>query len=106
MKFITVRELRTSGGKITKALKDSHELVLTSNGTPIAIITPTNGDDLEEQLKAQRRARALIALDNVHRMSREAGTDKMTMKEIDAVIKQVRSERRKERENALKTGKR
>ena len=90
MKFISVRELRMRAGDVWKSLRMEGELVLTSNGQPVALITPVTGDNLEDELKALRRARATLALERLRNSARESGADKLSPEEIASEIKAVR----------------
>ncbi len=93
MKFISVRDLRSKSAQVWKQLPQEREMIITSNGRPIAIIAATSDSDLEESLLAFRQARAVEAVASLQRRSVEAGNDKMTMDEIDAEIKAVRRKR-------------
>jgi antitoxin (DNA-binding transcriptional repressor) of toxin-antitoxin stability system len=93
MKFISVRDLRSKSAQVWKQLPQEREMIITSNGRPIAIIAAISDSDLEESLSAFRQARAVEAVASLQRRSVEMGTDKMTMDEIDAEIKAVRRKR-------------
>jgi antitoxin (DNA-binding transcriptional repressor) of toxin-antitoxin stability system len=93
MKFISVRDLRGQAAEIWKTLPGEREMVITSNGRPIAILAAVNESNLEESLSAFRRARAVEAAANLQRRSVAQGSDKMSMDEIDAEIKKVRRKR-------------
>lgn len=93
MKFISVRDLRSKSAQVWKQLPQEREMIITSNGRPIAIIAATSDSDLEESLSAFRQARAVEAVASLQRRSVEAGKDKMTMEGIDAEIKAVRRKR-------------
>jgi antitoxin (DNA-binding transcriptional repressor) of toxin-antitoxin stability system len=93
MKFISVRDLRSKSAQVWKQLPQEREMIITSNGRPIAIIAATNDSDLEESLSAFRQARAVEAVASLQRRSVEMGNDKITMDEIDAEIKAVRKKR-------------
>jgi antitoxin (DNA-binding transcriptional repressor) of toxin-antitoxin stability system len=93
MKFISVRDLRSKSAQIWKQLPQEREMIITSNGRPIAIIAATSDSDLEESLSAFRQARAVEAVASLQRRSVEVGNDKITMDEIDAQIKAVRRKR-------------
>ncbi len=95
MKFITVRDLRLEPGKVWKLTKKESDLVITSHGKPIAILTGVDEGTLEDELDSLRRSRTIKALDSIHKTSVTAGTDKITTKEIDEEIKAVRKERRR-----------
>jgi prevent-host-death family protein len=93
MKFITVRDLRTSPGKIWKELPEEGEMVITSNGKPVALMTPISDSDLEERLAALRRVRTMTAVKEMQGRSMEQGTDRMSEEEINREILKARNER-------------
>ena len=90
MKLVTVREFRNKSGALLEELKETGEIVLTSNGRPVAVITAVAGDDLEEQLKAMRRGRALAALDRIRATARARGLDTLTIDDVDKEIAETR----------------
>ena len=90
MKFVSVRELRLKPGEVWKAAKLEKDLVITANGRPIAILTGVNEDTFEQELATIQRARALTALDRLHRDSVKKGKHKMSAKEIQVEIGEVR----------------
>ena len=95
MKFLSVRDLRGKAAQIWKELPEQKELVVTNNGRPIAILSSVTASDLEESLSAIRQARAIQAVAAMQRRSVEKGTDKITLKEINAEIKAARRGRSK-----------
>lgn len=95
MKFISVRDLRGKSAEVWKNLPAERELIVTSNGRPIAILSAVNESNLEESLSAFRQARAVEAVMSLQRQSTVQGTDRITMEEIDAEIKIVRKKRQR-----------
>lgn len=95
MKFLSIRDLKTKSSQIWKELPDQKDMVLTSNGRPIAILSSINENNLEQVLSAFRRARATNAVSSIQYDSVRKGTDKITLKEIVDEIKAVRSKRQK-----------
>ena len=93
MKFLSVRDLRGKSAEVWKELPAEREMIITSNGRPIAILAAINESNLEESLTAFRQARAVKAVASLQRRSAEQGTDRITMAEIDAEIKAVRKKR-------------
>jgi len=93
MKFLSVRDLRGKSAQIWKDLPEEREMVITSNGRPIAILAAISESNLEESLTAFRQARAVEAVAALQRRSADRGTDRITMDEIDAEIKAVRKKR-------------
>jgi len=94
MKFITVRDFRTSPAAIWKRLPKEQEMVITNNGKPIALLTPLSDETLEDTLSAVRSAKAINAVRKMQEISVSLGNDKMTMEEIDAIIKETREMRK------------
>ena len=95
MKFLSVRDLKTKSSQIWQELPDQKEMVITSNGRPIAILSSTNENNLEQVLSAFRHARAANAVASIQYDSVRKGTNKLTLSEIDAEIKDARSKRQK-----------
>ena len=95
MKFITVRDFRTSSAKIWQLLPQEQEMIITNNGKPIALLTPLSDRNLEETLSAIRRAKAINAVKMIQQESIKNGTDKMTLEEINNEIKLARKKRKK-----------
>ena len=93
--FISVRQLRIQSADVWAALADAQDLVVTSNGKPIAILSATTAKTLEASLAALRQARAQLAVATMQRRARETGADKLDLDDINAEIDAVRGERRK-----------
>ncbi len=93
MKFVSVRDLRGKSAQVWKELPEEREMIITSNGRPIAILAAVSEATLEESLTAFRRTRAVEAVASLQRRSVEQGTDGLTLDEINAEIGAVRKER-------------
>ena len=93
MKIVSVRDLRTKPASVWKDLSEARDLVLTNNGKPIALVTAVNEETLEDSLKLLRRLRAATGLAKIHSDSLAKGTDKTSLREINAAIKRVRKAR-------------
>jgi antitoxin (DNA-binding transcriptional repressor) of toxin-antitoxin stability system len=93
MKFLSVRDLKTKSSKVWKELAGQKEMIVTSNGRPIALLSSINENNLEQVLTAFRRARATNAVASIQYESTQKGTDKISMDEINAEIGAVRSKR-------------
>jgi len=94
MKFITVRDMRTSPARIWKELPEEKEMVITHNGKPIALLTPLSDSNLEETLSELRRARAISAVKEMQRKARKEGIAKMPIEEINAEIQKIRKKKK------------
>ena len=87
MKFLSVRDLKTKSSQVWKELPDQKEMVITGNGRPIAILSSTTENNLEQVLSAFRRARAVEAVASMQYESVRKGTDKITVAEINDEIR-------------------
>ncbi len=96
MQFVTVRDLRTKPAQIWRRLPEEKELVLTSNGKPIAILSATSGETLEETLAILRRARAMAAVMSLQTQSVALGGDRVSLDEINKEVDAERKRRRTE----------
>ena len=85
----------TKSSQVWKDLPDQKDMVITSNGRPVAILSSINENNLEQVLSAFRQARAMEAVSSIQYESVGRGTDKISLKEIDSEIKSVRSRRKK-----------
>jgi len=94
MKFLSVRDLKTKSSQVWKDLPEQKEMVVTSNGRPIALLSSINENNLEQVLTAFRRARATNALASIQYDSIQNGTDMISMDEINAEIGVIRSKRK------------
>ena len=90
MKFLSVRDLRGKSAQVWKDLPREREMVITSNGRPIAILAAVNESNLEEAVSAFRQARAVEAVAALQRRSVEQGEDRLPLEEINAEINEVR----------------
>jgi len=95
MKSVSVRELQRHMGAVRQQLAAEHYVVLTARGRPFAILAAVEPDHVEEGLRAIASARALAAMRRMQASAKARGLDKMSMREIDALIAKVRRERRK-----------
>lgn len=95
MKFISVRDLRGKSADIWRELPEEREMVITSNGRPVAILAAVNESNLEESLAAFRQTRAIDAVASVQRRSVARGADALTSEDINTEIATVREARRR-----------
>ena len=93
MKFIGVRDFRNKSSKIWNELNKEKEIIITSNGKPVAILSAVSEGNLEEKLSAFRRARAISAVTALQRNSAQLGTDRISTEDINSEIKAERNKR-------------
>ena len=91
MNFATVRDLRANSARLWKKLAEDGEIVITSNGTPVALMIPASSESLEMELKAVKRARAELALQHVQIIAVKKGLDTLSDADIEREITAVRS---------------
>ena len=94
MKFVTVRDFRSSPASIWKRLPAERELIITNNGKPIALLTPLSDETLEDTVSAVRKAKAINAVRKMQETSASLGNDKMTLEEINSKIRDSRGRNR------------
>ena len=94
MDFIGVRDFRNKSAAIWKKLSKEKELVITSNGKPVAVLSSVNGADVEESLRLLRQARAMAAVKSLHKKSVEHGLQHTSLAEINKIIHDVRKKQR------------
>jgi antitoxin (DNA-binding transcriptional repressor) of toxin-antitoxin stability system len=95
MKTLTIRDFRTRPRQAQRTIAAAGEALLTSNGRPIAVLLGVDGDSLDETLETVRRVRALRALREIRLDARLRRRDRLTMREIDAIVARARRARRR-----------
>ena len=93
MRFVSVRELRSRSADVWRRLADEPDMVITSNGRPVAILSAVSSEGLEESLTALRRARAVAAVEVMQSQSVAAGKHRLSRTAIGAEIAAVRKGR-------------
>ena len=93
MEFVSVRDLRSRSAAVWRSLAREKDLVVTSNGKPIAVLSATTASTLDTSLAALRQARAQLAVAAMQQRAREAGADLLTLEEINAEISAARQHR-------------
>ena len=86
MKFVSVRDFRSKSAQVWKNLKNDDEMVITSNGRPMALLTSLTDDNLEQTLKTIRKAKVMAAVSSMQLKSLQSGNSKMSLTEINREI--------------------
>ena len=94
MKTVTVRDLRSRTAKVWRELVRDRELIVTSNGRPVAVLSTADEESVEETLAAFRQARASRAVLKAQMQSVRTGKSKLSSAEIEKEIAAVRTRRR------------
>jgi len=93
MDYIAVNELKRPR-VVRERLASAKEMLLTSNGRPMAVLMYIDEeDDPEDVLKAARDARSRIALRRIRDKARSTGAEALSRSEIDTVIDATRRAR-------------
>lgn len=98
MNFITVRDLRTQPGQVWKNLSASHELIVTNNGKPSALMISVDDDDVEEVLNCVRQSLAMRAVNKLRMEAAKQKVDELSEAEILNEIAETRAQRKQRRE--------
>lgn len=91
MKFITVRDLRSSPAKVWKDLPVEKEMIITNNGKPVALLTPVSDQNMESTLRAVRQAMAASAIEKLHFDARKNGTNTLSDEDVEREIAETRA---------------
>ena len=93
MRFVSVHELRNWSANAWRRLAEEPDMVITSNGRPVAILSAISSEGLKESLAALRRAQAVAAVEVMQRQSVAAGKHRLSQAVIAAEIAAVRKGR-------------
>ena len=95
MQFVPYRELRNTPSALRKKLADEGELVLTVDNKPLAVMINLGDENVQDVLLMVSRLRAQMATRAIRSAARRKGLDKMTLKDVNALIKKTRTERKR-----------
>jgi hypothetical protein len=90
---VTYRELRNTPGQVWERLANNEPLTLMAEGVAKAILVPVVDGDVQGAYEAFTRGRAMLAAARLRRDARQSGTDRMTLVEINALIRKTREAR-------------
>ena len=94
MNLVPVNALK-SPRRLREQLEREHELLVTNNGKPMALMVEIRPDeDPEIPLRAFREARGRQALSAIRRAAAANGTDRLSLEEINQIIAKARRDRR------------
>ena len=97
MNLIAITDLKQPR-RLKQRLREEQELLLTSDGRPVAIIAHVGaGDDPEAMLLSIRDARSRLALSRVRETAARRGSSRPTLAEINREVAAARAERRRRR---------
>ncbi len=95
MQFVPYRSLRNEPSALRKKLESEGDLIVTVGGKPFALMVNLNdSEDIQDILLMVSRLKAQMAARSIRSQARKDGLDKMTLKDINALIKKTRAERK------------
>jgi GTP cyclohydrolase III len=95
MQFVPYRSLRKEPSALRKKLENEGDLIVTVGGKPFALMINLNeAEDVQDILLMVSRLKAQMAVRSIRSQARKDGLDKMTLKDINALIKKTRAERK------------
>ncbi len=93
MQFVPYRMIRNQPSDLRQKLKDEGAFVVTTNNEPFALMVNVEADQVEEALYLAAQIRAQQAVSALRDGARAAGTNKLSIEEIEAEIQNVRNAR-------------
>jgi len=94
MKFVPTRALRINPGEVWRLLRQERDLVITSNGKPVGVLTLADEDSLEDVLATLRQGRAQAALAGIRHIAVARGLDRLTQRRVQEIVEKARKVRR------------
>jgi hypothetical protein len=93
MKMIASRELSARPGAVWADLEVEGAVVVTRDGMPMGIITPTSPATLLEDMQEIAFAKARHAVSDLRQSAAASGRDQMSLEEVNAEIRASRKSR-------------
>ena len=90
MNFVNIRDLSTCSAAVWAALAEAKDLVVTSNGKPVAVLSAADASTLDATLEPLRRARAQRAVVDMQHRASEAGLERWRLDEVNVEIAEAR----------------
>ena len=95
MKLIAISELKQPR-QLKRRLQMEKELLLTSDGRPVAVLLNVEAtEDPENILRSIRDSRSRLALSRIREAARASGANRMTLEQINAEISNAREARKR-----------
>ena len=90
MNFIAIKDLKQPR-QLKQRLQTEKELLLTSDGRPVAVLVNVEAhDDPESLIQSIRDSRSRLALGRIRESARRAGTNRMSLEEVNREISAAR----------------
>jgi PHD/YefM family antitoxin component YafN of YafNO toxin-antitoxin module len=95
MQFVPYRDLRNEPSTLRKKLASEGELVVTVDNKPFAVMINLEDENVQDVLLMVTRLRAQMAARSIRSQARRDGLDKMSLKDVNAIIKKSRAARKR-----------
>jgi hypothetical protein len=95
MQFVPYRDLRNEPSALRKKLVSEGELVVTVDNKPFAMMINLDDENIQDILLMVSRLRAQMAARSIRSQARRDGLDKMALKDVNAIIKKTRADRKR-----------
>ncbi|HNE05050.1 MAG TPA: hypothetical protein PLT08_11065 [Anaerolineales bacterium] len=95
MQFVPYRDLRNEPSTLRKKLTSEGELVVTVDNKPFAVMINLEDENVQDVLLMVTRLRAQMAARSIRSQARRDGLDKMSLKDVNAIIKKSRATRKR-----------
>lgn len=95
MQFVPYRDLRNEPSALRKKLASEGELVVTVDNKPFAVMINLGDENIQDVLLMVTRLRAQMAARSIRSQARRDGLDKMSLKDVNAIIKKSRAARKR-----------
>ena len=95
MQFVPYRDLRNEPSALRKKLANEGELIVTVDNKPFAVMINLGDENVQDILLMVSRLRAQMAARAIRSQARRDGLDKMTLKDVNALVKKTRAERKR-----------
>ena len=93
MSTISINELKQQPDEQWLNSADKGDMIVTSQGQPVAVLLPITAESLEPTLSTLRSVRAMVALEALQKAAEANGTAELSMNEIDEEILAARQSR-------------
>ena len=94
MRSVSLHELQSLSASAWEALVEDKDVVVTSNGKAVAILSAATDSTLEDALADLRQSRGLLAVARMQSAARDAGLDRWSLDEVNVEIGRSRQQRR------------
>ena len=95
MQFVPYRDLRNEPSALRKKLANEGELIVTVDNKPFAVMINLGDENVQDILLMVSRLRAQMAARAIRSQARRDGLDKLTLKDVNALVKKTRAERKR-----------